>query len=121
MKKNTLKISKEEIAIALVGIIVGTIFGYLFTLQKINYQKDLTKRILNNSIQSMAASKQIADTCSEAYTTATECVSNLNTCDIESEAKKLDDYNYKRGQAEEIIDWMSEDMKKIINETKANR
>lgn len=69
----------------------------------------------------MTASKEISDSCSSAYNTATTCVSNLNTCDIEAEAKKLDDFNYKRGQAEEIIDWMGEDMKKIIEEVKSSQ
>ena len=89
--------------------------------RKIAYQKDLTQRILNNSVQSMSASKEIADTCTSAYNTATACVGNLSTCNIEEEAKKLDELNYKRGQAEEIIDWMNDDMRKIIEEVKTNK
>ena len=69
----------------------------------------------------MTASKEIADSCSSAYNTATSCVSNLSTCDIEAESRKLDDFNYKRGQAERVIDWMSEDMKQIIEEVKRNQ
>ena len=69
----------------------------------------------------MTASKEIADSCSSAYNAATTCVSNLKTCDIKAESKKLDEFNYKRGQAEEIIDWMGEDMKKIIEEVKASQ
>lgn len=69
----------------------------------------------------MHASKEIADSCSKAYNVATSCVSDLNTCNIEAEAKKLDEYNYKRGQAEEIIDWMGNDMKAIIEEVKMSQ
>lgn len=114
-------INKSTIILIASGFILGALVTFLFTNPQIQYQRDLTKRILNNSVQSMTASKEIADTCSEAYRTATSCVSNLETCDIEAEAKKLDEYNYKRGQAEEIIDWMSEDMKKIIDEVKSSQ
>lgn len=120
MKKNILKIDKKNFIIGLIFLIAGFFLAYFMMLQKVNYQKDLTKKILNNSLQSMTSSKEIADTCSEAYQTATSCVSNLDRCDIEAEAKKLDEFNYKRGQAEEIIDWMNEDMKKIIQEVKSN-
>lgn len=116
-----MKIKSKEILIGIAGIAIGFLLSYLLLTQKINYQKNLTKRILSNSVQSMQASKEIADTCSQAYNTATACVSNLNTCDIEAEAKKLDEFNYKRGQTEEIIDWMGDDMKEIIEEVKSNR
>jgi predicted RND superfamily exporter protein len=119
MKK--LNIDKSTIILIVTGFIVGVIATFLFTRSQIQYQKNLTKRILNNSVQSMQATKQIADTCTQAYNTATACVSNLNTCDIEAEAKKLDQFNYKRGQAEEIIDWMGDDMEKIIEEVKASQ
>ncbi len=116
-----MKIRKKELVIGVCGVVFGIVVGYFFMLQKVNHQKDITKRILNNSVQSMTASKQIADTCTQAYNSATTCVSNLNTCDIEAEAKKLDEFNYKRGQAEEIIDWMGDDMKNIIEEVKSNQ
>lgn len=116
-----MKLNKREVSFFLIGLIIGSIVIFLITNQKINNQKSLTKRILNNSLQSMEASKQIADSCAQAYNTATACVSNLNTCNVEEEAKKLDEFNYKRGQAEEIIDWMGDDMEKIIKDVKANR
>ena len=121
MKKNILKIDKKSLVIGFACIIIGFLVSYFLMLQKVNHQKDLTKRILNNSVQSMTASKEIADTCTHAYNTATACVGNISTCNIEEEAKKLDELNYKRGQAEEIIDWMSDDMKKIIEEIKSSQ
>lgn len=121
MKKKNLKIDKINFVVGLICLIVGILITYLLMLQKVNTQKDLTKKILNNSLKSMSATKEIADSCSSAYNTATNCVTNLNTCDIKAEAKKLDEFNYKRGQAEEIIDWMSDDMKKIIEEVKASQ
>lgn len=119
MKK--LNINKFTAVLVATGFIMGVLVTFLFTNSQIQYQKNLTKRILSNSVQSMTASKKIADSCAAAYNTATAYVSNLNTCDIEAEAKKLDEYNYKRGQAEEIIDWMGDDMEKIIEEVKANQ
>jgi len=114
-------INKSTIILIASGFTLGALATFLFTYSQIQYQKDLTKRILKNSVQSMTASKEIADSCTAAYNTATACVGNLSTCNIEEESKKLDELNYKRGQAEEIIDWMSDDMKKIIEEVKANK
>lgn len=121
MKKNILKIDKKYLMLGLICLAVGFFIAYFLMLQKVNHQKELTKKILDNSLRSMTASKEIADSCTQAYNTATACVSNLNTCNIEAEGKKLDEFNYKRGQAEEVIDWMGEDMKAIIEEVKANR
>lgn len=121
MKKIIQKINKESLIFGSVCLVIGVLLSYFLMLQKVNHQKDLTKRILSNSLQSMQASKQIADTCTQAYNTATACVSNLNTCNIEAETKKLDEFNYRRGQAEEIIDWMGNDMKAIIEEVKMSQ
>lgn len=116
-----MKIKKKEVYIGILGIIIGVLLTYLIMLQQVRYQKNLTKRILNNSIQSMQASKGIADTCTSAYNAATACVSNLRTCNIEAETKRLDEFNTRRQHAEQQIDWVGEEMKKIIEEVKASQ
>lgn len=121
MKKKTQVINKRELLIGLSCLFIGALAVFIYMNTELNTNKKLTKRILSNAIGSMEASQTLAQSCSDAYNTATTCVTNINTCNIEEEGKKLDEYNYKRGQAEEIIDWMSEDMKKIIEETKAKR
>ncbi len=113
--------NQKIVILAIICILTSSIITYAFTRNEINSQKKLTKRILTNAVKSMESSKEIADSCAQAYTTATACVSNLNTCDIKAESKKLDEFNYRRGQAEEIIDWMGDDMKEIIEEVKANQ
>ncbi len=113
--------NQRVIVIAIICILASSVITYAYTRNEINSQKKLTKRILTNAVKSMESSKEISDSCTLAYKTATACVSNLNTCDIEAEAKKLDEFNYRRGQAEEIIDWMGEDMKEIILEVKASQ
>lgn len=121
MKSKINSIKKNNFIVALVCFIAGGIIVFAFTRVEINTNKELTKRILNNSIQSLTASKEIADTCAEAYNTATACVANLSTCNIEEESKKLDEFNYRRGQAEVIIDFVGEDMQKVIQDVSANR
>lgn len=113
--------SQKVVIIVIFCILASSFITYAYTRNEINSQKKLTKRVLTNAVKSMKSSKEIADSCTLAYKTATACVSNLNTCDIEKESKKLDEYNYRRGRAEEIIDWMSEDMKEIIKEVKATQ
>lgn len=116
-----LKAKKQLVIRMVISFIAGGVVIFAFTRAEVNTNKELTKRILSNSLQSMTASKEIADSCASAYNTATACVLNLNTCNIEEESKKLDEFNYRRGKAEETIDWMSEDMKRIIEEVKAKQ
>lgn len=115
-----MKIKRKEIYFCVVGFIVGALITYALMLQKVNYQKGLTKRILSNAVQSMQSSKEIADTCTSAYNAATACVANLKTCNIEAETKRLDEFNTRRQHAEQQINGMGEDMRKIIEEVKAS-
>lgn len=116
-----MKLNRRETFIFLAGLIIGSAIIFLITNHKIASQKSLTKRILNNSIQSMKASQDLASSCSEAYNTATACVSNLHSCNIKEETKKLDEYNTRRKHADTIIDWANQDMKQIIEEVSTNR
>ena len=116
-----MKLNKRVSSFFLIGILIGSIATYLIFNQKLNSQKVLTKRILNNSIQSMKASQELANSCSDAYKTATACVSNLKTCNVKEQAKKLDEFNARRKRADPQIDWMNQDMIKIIEEVSANR
>ena len=121
MKKNIQKLNKREFLIGIVCILVGMLITYLLIGNDVKNQKKLTSRILNNSIQSMEASKKMADSCADAYHTATTCVTNLKTCDIKEQAEKLDGFNEIRKHADQQIDWMNQDMKRIIEEVKINR
>jgi len=121
MKKNTQKLNKRDLIIGISCILIGVVFTYLLVGNQIKEQKKLTSRILKNSIQSMEASKEMADSCTQAYNTATACVSNLQSCNLTEETKKLDEFNTRRKHADTIIDWANEDMKKIIEDVSSNR
>ncbi len=69
----------------------------------------------------MTAFKEITDSCSSAYNTATKCVSNLSSCDIELETKRLDEYNAQRINADQQINFANQDLQKIINEVSTKR
>lgn len=116
-----MKLDKRESSFLLIGVIIGSIAIYLVMNQKLNSQRSITKRILNNSIQGMKASQELASSCSEAYNTATSCVANLKTCNLDEQIKKLDEFNTRKKHADQQIDLMNEDMKKIIEEVSTNR
>ncbi|HVZ67046.1 MAG TPA: hypothetical protein VG917_02185 [Patescibacteria group bacterium] len=116
-----MKLNRRETYIFLAGLIIGSVIIFLITSHKIASQKSLTKRILNNSIQSMEASNELANSCADAYKTATTCVSNLQSCNIAEESKKLDEYDTRRKHADIIIDWANRDMEQIIKEVSTNR
>lgn len=113
--------NKREVLVGMGCFILGTIITIAFFKSELNTNKKLTSRILSNAIGAMKASHSLAESCSDAYNTVTACVSDLKTCDIEVEAKKLDEFNTRRKHADEQIDWMNKDMEKIIEEVSANR
>ncbi len=116
MKKTIQKISKREIAIGIFCILVGMLITYLLIGNDVKSQKKLTSRILTNAVQSMEASQSLAESCSEAYNTATACVSNLSTCNTQEETKKLDAFNIKKEQADKKIKVANEELGSIIEE-----
>jgi hypothetical protein len=95
MKKNIQKLNKRELIIGTSCLLIGVIITYLLIGNKVNEQKKLTSRILKNSIQSMEASNELANSCADAYKTATACVSNLQSCNITEESKKTRRIQYK--------------------------
>lgn len=121
MKKKTQVLTKKELLIGLTCLLLGALIVFAYAKVELSTSKKLTVRILSNAIGSMEASQALAESCSEAYNTATACVSNLSTCNLEEEAKKLDVFNTKREQSDQQIELMNQDMKKIIEEVSANR
>ena len=119
MKMNTTK--KNILFVGFFCFILGLVVMFFISREQIKSQKKLTARILTNSIQSMKASQALANSCSDAYNTATTCVANLKTCNIEEQAKKLDEYNSQRIQADQKINSANQDIQKIIEEVSTNR
>ena len=121
MKKKIQMLTKRELIIGILFLFVGALIVFIYMRSEISSNKKLTARILSNAIGSMEASQNLAESCSEAYNTAATCVSNLSTCNLQEEAKKLDLFNARRKNADQQIDRMNQDMKKIIDEVSANR
>lgn len=114
-------LNRKNIIIGIICILAGSLITYALTRTEIQSQRKLTARILTTAVQSMEISQSLAESCSDAYNTATSCVSNLKTCNLEEEAKKLDLFNARRKNADQQIDRMNEDIKKIIEDVSANR
>lgn len=119
MKINTAK--KTEIAIGIICFVLGIVVMMLVSRQQIQTQKKLTARILSNAVQSMNASQKLANSCSNAYNTATTCVANIKSCNIEEQTKKLDEFNAQRIQADQQINLANKDIQNIIEEVSTNR
>lgn len=113
--------NKRELLIGLFCLSVGGLAVFMYMNTGLISNKELTRRILSNAIGSMQASQNLAESCSKAYSTATACVSNLSTCNLEAEAKKLDEFNTQKMMADQQIELMNQDMKKIIEEVSTNR
>ncbi len=96
-----MKLNRRELLVGLVSIFVGGLVSYAFTYHQIQSHNKLTARILSNAIKSMEASQNLAESCSEAYSTASKCVTNLSTCNLQEEEKKLDIFNTRRKHADE--------------------
>ncbi len=114
-------INKQVVGVAIICILTSSIITYAFTRNEINSQKKLTKRILTNAVKSMETYQQLANSCSQAYNTATICVSNLNTCNLAEESKKLEEFNKQKESVDPQISLLNKDMESIINEVSAKR
>lgn len=121
MKKKIQIITKKDLIIGITCLFIGALIVFIYTKAELSSNKKLIARILSNAIGSMEASQSLAESCSDAYNTATACVSNLSTCNLQEEAKKLDAFNTRRKNADQQIDRMNEDMKQIIDDVSANR
>lgn len=92
---------------------------YMVLKDKVASQGQLTQRILNTCIGSLQASDTINKSCVGAYNTATECVSNFNTCDIKTESEKLSEYNEQRQEAEKLLQQYIIETGNIVNDAKS--
>ncbi len=112
---------RNELIIGIICFILGAFFVFTLTRYELNNNKKLTVRILNNSMLGLKASQSLALSCSKAYSTATACVSNLNTCDIKQESQKLDKFNQDKEKANIEIENSNKELEKIIREVKNNK
>lgn len=88
---------------ALFFFALGCFSMYMVLRGKVEQQGHLTQRILLNCVGSLKASDQINKSCIGAYNTAATCVSNIKSCDIKKESKKLVEYNSQRQIAEKEL------------------
>lgn len=121
MKKKLQMLTKRELLIGVGCLFIGALMVFIYARAELSSNKKLTARILSNAIGSMEASQALAESCSEAYNTATACVSHLSTCNLNVESKKLDEFNTQKKMADQQINKMNYDMKQIIQEVSAKR
>ncbi len=112
MKK---RINKQYL-FSVIFFLLGAVLMYAFTRAEIHKNKEITARIIKTSISSLQSSQSLADSCSEAYTTVTKCVSNINSCNIHEEAQKLDSFELQKEQANEQIKSTNRELRTIIKD-----
>ena len=111
----------RELLIGIICLLFGALATFLYTQNDVQSNKKLVTRILKSSINSMEASQSLANSCSAAYSTATNCVTNLRTCNLQQEVKKLDTFNSQKKEADKQIELANIEIQKIIEEVSANR
>ena len=112
MKK---QINKQFLMVVM-SFVLGASLMYAYTRAEIQKNKEITARIIKTSISSLQASQSLANSCSEAYTTVTNCVSNLNSCNLQKEAQKLDSFELQKEQANEQITNSNREFRAIIKD-----
>lgn len=112
--------NRKDLTIGVICFIFGALSVFMSTRQELKNNKELTVKILQNSILGLTASQNLALSCSRAYSVATTCVSNLNTCDIKQESQKLDKFNQEKEKANIEIEKSNKELERIIQEVKNN-
>lgn len=111
-------ITKREIIIAIVALLVGVGIGFYMNSNEVKANKQITKRVIDNCIQSMTAANTLINSCGGAYKEATTCFLNIDSCNLQESGRKLGALNKEKEQAEEEIRRLTKDMDSIIGEVK---
>ena len=114
-KITTLAPLYKYLAIALMFFLLG--FGVMYFLSKneISKRNAATVKIIDNCVQTYKAYNTIVKSCSGAYLEATNCAKNLNTCNMDESAKKLNAYDNQRILGEELLRKANKDAQTILN------
>lgn len=107
-------IKKKEIVIAVIFFLLGLGLMYASNRSELALKKEITRKIIDNCIQSLTASNSLINSCSDAYKEASACITKGNDCNMTESAKKLDAFNEQRQLAEEQIRNATKDMDSII-------
>lgn len=105
---------KKEILIAITAFLLGVGIMYVYSRNELDTNKTFTRRIIDNSINSIEASNVLVNTCSNAYKEFGTCVLDLKSCNLEESKKKLQILNKQKEQAEEQIRSVTKDMDSLI-------
>lgn len=109
-----MSVTKKEIAIAIIFLSIGIAISYFYNQNRLKMYKSAGYKVMNNCIQTVQAADSLAKNCGEAYKIVESCVSNLNSCDLESESKKLDSLNKQKSEIEDKISKLTEESGTLI-------
>lgn len=98
--------------------LLGLMLMYFYSRTELTSNKRITAKILNNCIDSFQASNTLINSCSEAYKTFGSCILDLENCNMQESARKLEVLNKQREQAEVQIGNTTREMGEIVNEVK---
>lgn len=115
MNKPNTRFTKREVIIALVFLLIGVLASYIYSQNELKQYKRVGFKIMDNCIQTMKVADDLSKNCSQAYKIVGVCVSNLNVCDVVTEANKLDVLNRQKIEIENELWNLTEQSGSLIN------
>lgn len=109
---------KKEIIIAVAAFLLGLGAMYVYSRSEIATNKTFTRRILDNSINSLKANDKIITACGSAYREVASCFSNLSACNLEESKKRLESFNIQKEEGEKEIQNAIKNMDQIVIDVK---
>ena len=115
-----LRINKP-IIIAIVAFLLGVGLMYAYTRIEVQKNKEIARQTIKASLEGMEALQAISYSCSDAYNTVTNCISNIKSCDVTAETEKLDAFEKEKEQGLEKVNSSNRKMRTIIEDYWPNR
>lgn len=107
---------KREIVIGVLCFVFGILVMTLYAKYEITKNNNLTKRIIKTSLKNIQANHTIAESCANAYDTVTNCLSNLSSCNLQQETKKLDMYEHQKEKANQQMKEGNQQLEAILKD-----
>lgn len=109
-------ITKNIAAPVFVGFLLGLWIMYLYSNQKIASNLELTKKIVEHNVQSLAAANVLVDSCNTAYVAFGECILGQSACDLEKTKAILRESEKQKLYAQELLRNASLDSQELAKE-----
>ena len=114
---------KREIVIATSFFLIGLISAYLFFLytngKKLESNRLITIDIIDNCTSILEVNDALINNCSDAYSEVTNCFADLNSCDMDKSAKRLEELDTRKKTIQTRLEDATKEMDFIIRKKKS--